>query len=89
MLRTATICILDFKVSALTKKISNLNEQRRKKKPRSLKEAAKAAVRRYCDPELLDSIEEPKGLASGKTTKSGGFVHKDDKDSDKDITDDK
>lgn len=62
----------------MTKKISNLNEQRRKKKPRSLKDAAKAAVRRYCDPELLNSVEEPKGLASGKTTKSGGFVHDDD-----------
>lgn len=74
----------------MTKKISNLNEQRRKKKPRSLKDAAKAAVRRYCDPELLNSVEEPKGLASGKTTKSGGFVHDDDdKKTEEDRKDDK
>ena len=69
-------------MNALTKKISNLNEQRRKKKPRSLKAAARAAVRRYCDPDLLTSVEEPKGLASGKTAK-GIFVHHDD---DKDDT---
>jgi len=56
-------------------KIKNLNEQRRKSKPRTLKETAKAAVRRYLNPDLLDSVEEPEGLASGKTSPSGGFVH--------------
>ncbi len=58
----------------MSKKIKNLNEHRRKKKPRTLEEAAKSAVRRYCDPDLLYSTEEPEGLASGKTNESGGFV---------------
>jgi len=33
---------------------------------------------RFCDPDLLKSTEEPEGLASGKTTETGGFVHDDD-----------
>ena len=58
----------------VSKKVESLNEQRKKKKPRTLEEAAKAAVRRYCDPNLLNSSDEPEGLASGKTNKSGGFT---------------
>lgn len=62
----------------MSEKVKNLNEHRRKKKPRTLEEAAKSAVRRYCDPDLLNSIEEPEGLASGKTNESGGFVNEED-----------
>lgn len=62
----------------MSKKVKNLNEHRRKKKPRTLEETAKSAVRRYCDPDLLNSIEEPEGLASGKTNESGGFVNDND-----------
>jgi len=62
----------------MSEKVKNLNEQRRKSKPRTLKETAKAAIRHYCDPDLLDSVEEPEGLASGKITKSGGFVNDED-----------
>lgn len=72
----------------MIKKVANLNERRRKKKPRRLNEAAKAAVRRFCDPEFLKSVEEPKGLASGKTTRSGSFVHNDD-EKDEDEKDEK
>ena len=64
----------------MNKKVENLSEQRNKKKPRSIEESAKAAVRRFCDPELVDSVDEPEGLASGKTTESGSFVHEDDKE---------
>jgi len=62
----------------MSEKVKNINDQRRKSKPRTLKETAKSAIRRYCDPDLLDSVEEPKGVASGKTTNSGGFVHDED-----------
>lgn len=90
MSQKGTIFTVDFEANVLSKKITNLNEERRKKKPRSLKAAAKAAVRRYCAPELLSSIEEPKGLASGRTPKKGGFVHaEDDKEKDEDRKDDK
>ena len=43
-----------------------MNDQRRKKKPRSLDDAAKAAARRFS---RLKScvIKEPKGFASGST----------------------
>ncbi len=60
----------------MTKKISNINDQRRKKNPRTLNESAKISVRRFLNPKY-DSVEEPSGLASGKTTKSGSFVDKD------------
>ncbi len=43
------------------------------KKPRTLEESAKAASRRFLDPKY-DSVKEPKGLTSGKTSKSGNFV---------------
>lgn len=66
----------------MTKKITNLNEQRRKIKPRSLEEVAKSAARRYLDSELVGSVEEPKGVASGKATKSGEFVHDDENEID-------
>jgi len=64
----------------VSKKVKSLNEQRMKKKPRTLEEAAKAAARRYCDPELLKTIDEPKGLSSGRSNESGGFINEDDTD---------
>ena len=44
-------------------------------KKRTLDESAQAAARRFLDPELLESIDEPEGLASGKTSKSGDFIN--------------
>jgi len=74
----------------MTKDIKNLSEQRNKSKPRSLEDAAKAAVRRFCDPDILNSTEEPEGLASGKTTATGSFVHADEDTPDgKDTEDEK
>jgi len=64
----------------MTKKIKNLSEQRNKTKPRSLNDAAKVAVRCFCDPDILNSTEEPEGISSGKTTETGSFVHDDNKD---------
>ena len=71
----------------MTKDIKNLSEQRNKSKPRSLEDAAKAAVRRFCDPDILNSTEEPEGLASGKTTDTGSFVHNDEDSQDSKDTD--
>ena len=57
----------------MSKKITNLSKYRRQKRPRTLEGAAKAAVRRYYDPKL-EGIEEPQGLASGRTSRSGSFI---------------
>lgn len=64
----------------MTKKVNNLNERRRKRKPRTLEESAKAAYRRYFESGHVDPKEEPEGLASGKTTESGSFVDDDEGD---------
>lgn len=65
---------------ATTNKVSNINDKRRNKKPRTIDESAKAAARRFLDPELLESIDEPEGLASGKASKSGDFVNEENGD---------
>ncbi len=65
----------------MANKISNLNDKRRKKNPRTLKESAKVSTRRFLD-KKYDSVEEPRGLASGKVNKYGSFV--DDKEDTKD-----
>jgi len=57
----------------MTKKISNINDRPRKK-PRTLEESAKIASRRFLDPKY-NSVKEPKGLASGKVSKSGNFIN--------------
>ena len=57
------------------KKISNISDKRRDKKPRTIDESAKAATRRFLEPEFLESIEEPEGLVSGKASKSGDFTN--------------
>ena len=43
-------------------------------KPRTLEESAKVASRRFLDPKY-NSVKEPKGLASGKISKSGNFIN--------------
>ncbi len=58
----------------MSKKIINLNAQRRSKRPRSLDEVAEIAVRRYFDPALLAATEEPMNFASGKPMPNGSFV---------------
>lgn len=60
---------------ATPNKISNISDKRRNKKPRTLDESAKAAARRFLALEFLESINEPEGLASGKTSKSGDFIN--------------
>lgn len=36
-------------------------------------------MRRFCVSDVLNSTKEPEGLASGKATKEGGFVHENEK----------
>lgn len=57
----------------MTKKISDIKEHKRKKGKLTLEESARLAKKRFFDPKY-DRIEEPKGLASGKTSKPGRFV---------------
>lgn len=65
----------------MKKNIIHLGDERRKRKPRSLEDAAKIAYRKFCDPEFLATLpEEPIGLASGKTAPDGGFVRNDEDD---------
>ncbi|APR66077.1 hypothetical protein CN03_03525 [Thalassolituus oleivorans] len=61
----------------MTKKISDLNEHKRKKGKLTLEGSARLAAKRFLNSKY-DSSKEPNGLASGKTSKSGEFV-KDDK----------
>lgn len=58
----------------MRKKISNINDKRKEKKPKTLEESAKSAARRFLS-DKYDSIPEPKGLASGKAGKSGEMVN--------------
>ncbi|MCW8127378.1 hypothetical protein [Microbulbifer halophilus] len=57
----------------MTKKISDIKEHKRRKGKLTPEESARLAKKRFLDPKY-DSIEEPKGLASGKTSKSGRFI---------------
>jgi hypothetical protein len=77
----------------ITNKIISLSEQRRKRKPLSLDDAAKNAYQKFCNPEFLATIgEEPIGLASGQTNAEGGFIRDDEDDlladADRDAQDD-
>lgn len=65
----------------MTNKISDMKEHKRKKGKLTLEESARLAAKRFLNPEY-DSIEEPDGLASGKTSKSGGFVDEEEGDCD-------
>lgn len=65
----------------MKKKIINLSEERQKRKPLSLEEAAKIIFRKNFDPDFVATLgEEPVGLASGKTNAHGGFVRDDQED---------
>lgn len=58
----------------MNKKVANLNELRKKKKPQSLDDVARVAALHYFDPKRSAAVEEPIGLASGKTYTGGSFV---------------
>ena len=72
------------------KKIVSIAEHKAKIKPApTVEEAVESAYQRFFTPELL-SLEEPEGLASGKTNSKGGFVPDgEDEIDDLDINDDK
>lgn len=65
----------------MIKKISDIKEHKRKKGKLTLEESARLAKKRFLDPKY-DSIEEPEGLASGKTSKSGTFIDDEREDND-------
>ena len=58
----------------MTNKISDIKEHKKKKGKMSLEDSARLAVRKYFKPEY-EGVKEPKGLASGKPSKSGGFIN--------------
>jgi hypothetical protein len=60
---------------ATPNKISNISDKRKNKKNRTLDESAKAAARRFLNPDFLESIDEPEGLASGKASKLDDFIN--------------
>lgn len=56
------------------KKVISIAEHKAKNKPvPTVEDAVESAYQRFFTPELL-SLEEPEGLASGKTNSKGGFV---------------
>ncbi len=58
----------------MTKKISDLNDYRKKKNPPSLDDIARIAALHYFDLTRRADVEEPIALASGKTYTGGSFV---------------
>lgn len=57
----------------MNKKVENLHERRKKKKPMSLDDVARIAALDLFNP-ARNQLEEPVGLASGKTFTGGSFV---------------
>jgi hypothetical protein len=66
----------------MTKKVSDLKDHKSKKGKLTLEDSARLAAKKFLEPKY-DSIEEPKGLASGKTSKTGGFVNDSGEDDEK------
>lgn len=65
----------------MTDNITDLKSHKRRKGKLTIEESARLAARRFLDPKY-DSVEEPRGLASGKTSETGEFI--DDKEEDHD-----
>ncbi len=58
----------------MSEKIIDLTEYRNREHPQTLEEFARDAICYIFDPARLEGLEEPIGLASGKTNSTGGFV---------------
>lgn len=65
----------------MSKNVTSLSKERRKRKPRSLEEMVASAFRHYNNPDFLAKVgKEPDLLASGCTNAQGGFIRDDEDD---------